>query len=623
MPRHTLPALLVTLLTILAAGCHATSNPPTPALKRPNILWLTSEDNNIGWVGCYGNPRAKTPNIDKLAAEGFLYENCFANAPVCSPSRSTWITGLHAISTGTHPMRSRRNIPHDKIKYYPDHLKDAGYYVSNCRKTDYNIGGRDDGDCWQGRDKFGWRKRKPGQPFFCIMNYGASHESRAQGDVENTKHNPANTRLRRYHPDRPAIRKNYAKYHDAVSNMDRQIGEALAQLEKDGLADDTIVIYCSDHGGVLPRSKRFLYESGIHCPLIVRIPEKFRHLWPAKKPGSRIKDIVSFIDMPKTWLTLAGAKIPGIMQGYIFLGPYKEERDLHFSWRTRMDERLDNVRAVRDSQFLYIKNYMPYAPAGQHLDYLWKMAATREWEKVFRAGQANAIQRRFFLPKPNVEELYDCHADPDNVHNLIDDPKYAKKIASMRKALRRWQLRVHDSALIPESDMDQRVKKHNTTVYEYVRDAKRYNLPAYLDAADVALAKDAKHLDALQRYLKNDDLGVRNWGAKGLFLLGKQAAPAKGSLLAALKDDSHEVRAMAAWALINLDDASVKKPAYACLEQLLDEKSYALLTVLNMIDWMGEKGKPLVAKAQSLQAKGYPKRMVEYLRKANANAEKR
>ncbi|MCG8586190.1 MAG: sulfatase, partial [Pirellulales bacterium] len=288
---------------------------------RPNILWITSEDNSIEWVSCYGSKNCRTPTIDKLASEGFRYTHCFDNAAVCAPTRSTWITGMYAISNGTQPMRSRNAIPHDKIKYYPDLLRKAGYHTSNDRKTDYNIGGRNDKDCWDlSGVRNAWRKRKPGQPFFAVVNFTSSHESRAHGSVEKTRNDPAKMTLASYHPDLPAIRKTYAKYADAVERMDSEIAATLAELKNDGLYDDAIIIYNSDHGGVLPRSKRFLYSSGTHCPLVVRIPEKYKDIWPADKPGSTVDRIVSFVDMPKTWLSLAGAEIPDTFQGTVFLG---------------------------------------------------------------------------------------------------------------------------------------------------------------------------------------------------------------------------------------------------------------------------------------------------------------
>ncbi|EDM25407.1 probable sulfatase atsG [Lentisphaera araneosa HTCC2155] len=560
---------------------------------RPNILWLTSEDNSARWLGCYGNKFAITPNLDKLASEGFLYEKCFANAPVCAPSRSTWITGIHAISMGTHPMRSRYEIPHDKIKYYVDYLKEAGYYTTNCTKTDYNIGGRDDKECWDDpKSKFAWRNRPEGKPFFTVINTTSSHESRAfKADINKTNHDPANVELRKYHPDLPDIRKNYALYHDCIKTMDSDIGAALKALEEDGLADDTIVIYCSDHGGVMPRSKRFLYESGIHTPLIIRIPEKFKHLWPADKPGSRLNDLVSFIDMPKTWLSLADAKIPAEMQGKIFLGEQKEQRKLHFSFRGRMDERVDNVRAVHDGQFLYVKNYMPFSPVGQKIHYLWNMPASQAWEAHYKANKTDPISSRFFETRGYVEELYDSSNDPDNVNNIINSPEHASIVNKMRAGLKDWQVNIYDSGILPEGEVVKRAADNNMTIYEMVREPKLYDLSAYITAADIALASSSENLDKLIEYLNHSDSGVRYWGAGGLQILGKDAQSAKAQLKQALKDDSHSVRAMSAWALIKMGD---KEEAYKCLEELVNNDSYAVLLALSVIDWMGDDAKPML-----------------------------
>ena len=299
--------------TLLAVTLGSLAAAPAVADDRPNILWLTSEDNGISWVSCYGSANCKTPAIDQLAAEGFRYMHCFDNAAVCAPTRSTWITGMYAISNGTQPMRSRNKIPHEKIPYYPDLLREAGYHTSNSIKTDYNIGGRPDNACWDVMDRkvrYGWRERRPGQPFFAVVNTTSSHESRAHGEAKDLRNDPAKMQLASYHPDLPAIRRSYAQYAGAVENMDNDIRTTLEALKADGLYDDTIIIYNSDHGGVMPRSKRFLYSSGVHCPLVIRIPEKYKHLWPAEKPGMTVDRLASFVDMPKTWLTRAAIPPP-------------------------------------------------------------------------------------------------------------------------------------------------------------------------------------------------------------------------------------------------------------------------------------------------------------------------
>ena len=567
------------------------------AAERPNILWITSEDNGISWVSSYGSTNARTPNIDQLAAEGFRYSYCFDNAAVCAPTRSCWITGMYGISNGTQPMRSRNEIPHDRISYYPDLLRKAGYHTSNPGKTDYNIGGRDDYDAWDvGKGAgtiYGWKKRQANQPFFAVVNIGDSHESRAHGDNENTRNNPAAMRLFSYHPNLPEIRKTYAKYADAVERMDEKVGKCLAELEKDGLSDSTIVIYNSDHGGVLARSKRFCYSSGIHCPLVVRVPEKFKHLYPANQPGEVIDRLVSFVDMPKTWLSLAGAEIPDTFQGTVFLGKgIEQEPAYHLAFRERADERLDCVRVIRDKRYAYHKNYMPYAPAGQHLAYLWKTEATPAWEQYHREGKTNEITGRFFEPRVS-EEFFDNEKDFDNVYNLIKAKRHQERIAKLKHALRQRQLELYDSGLLPEQMRVRRAKENGLTIYDMVRDEKLYPLATYLDAADLALARDKTNLDTFVNYLSHEDEGLRWWGIVGLHLLDQQSAPATAALKAALSDDAHEIRMMAAWTLVKLGQSD---QAITCLDDLLFGTCHNEDMLHNVLEWMGEPGLPLVKK---------------------------
>jgi len=571
------------------------------AAEKPNILWITSEDNGVSWISCYGGKNTQTPAIDQLAKEGFRYLYCFDNAAVCAPTRSCWITGMYGISNGTQPMRSRNEIPHDKIPYYPDLLKKAGYHTSNPGKTDYNIGGRDDYEAWDlgkkkgngKRSPYGWKARKEGQPFFCVYNTTTSHESKAHGAVNQVKNDPAKMTLFSYHPDLPVIRKNYAKYADAVERMDGDVAKCIATLKEDGLYEDTIIIYNSDHGGVMARSKRFLYASGVHCPLIVRIPEKYKHLYPADKPGSTVERLVSFVDMPKTWLSLAGAEIPDTFQGRVFLGKGAEaEPKHHLGFRERADERLDHVRLMRDKRFAYHKNYMPFAPAGQHLAYLWKAPATPAWEQHHRDGKTDEVTGRFFRPRVS-EEFYDNESDFDNVKNLIKDPKHQARISELKAALRKKQLELFDSGLLPEGMRMRRAKENSMTIYEMVRNKKLYPLESYLDAADKALVRDAKNLDDFVKAMSDQDEGVRWWAVVGLHLLEKDAASAKAILKKALKDDCHEVRMMAAWSLVKLGDST---DAMACLNDLLFNATNNEMMLHNILDWMGEPAFPLVRK---------------------------
>ncbi len=599
------------LTAILLLACGSVS-----AADRPNILWLTCEDNNVNWVGCYGNPHADTPNIDALAAQGVQYMHCYANAPVCAPSRSTWITGVHALSMGTHPMRSRYPIPHDTIKYYPDLLKQAGYYVGNAKKTDYNIGGRNDGDAWD-TNKLDWNKLKQQQPFFMVVNNTKSHESKAFGDVNHTTHRPDDVQLAKYHPNIPDIRKNYAHYHDQMKKMDADIGKALAELEASGMAENTIVIHNSDHGGVLPRSKRFLFNSGTHCPLIIRIPEKYKHLRPAE-PGSQVDDLVSFIDMTKTWLNICGADTPDYLQGKVFLGPDKETRDYHVSFRARMDERCDNVRAIRDRKFLYIRNYMPYAPWGQHLNYLWNMKATQAWEQHHKQGKTDAITGRFFGTKP-MEELYDTSVDPDNVHNLIDDPKYKAEVERLSRALDSWQQEHFDSALMPETELVKRAEQHGKTIYELVRDPALYDLKKYQEMSALALRVKPGNRSVFYCALAEADPAVRYWAMVGLFNLQDSTEIDFKLVREYLDDESHHVRAMAAWILYRSGD---QQAAIACWNDMLKNDSYASLKILNIIDWIGDGVEPYreAIKDCKYSHGGYVDRMKEYFAESAAKS---
>ncbi|MEO9592809.1 sulfatase-like hydrolase/transferase [Rhodopirellula bahusiensis] len=580
------------LCLTLACAIFACLLGSAEAADRPNILWITSEDNGVSWIGCYGGVNSKTPAIDQLAKEGFRYTHCFDNAAVCAPTRSSWITGMHAISLGTQPMRSRNLIPHDVVKYYPDLLREAGYFATNGGKTDFNIGGRDDDACWDpGRGSRAWRKREAGQPFFSIVNIGVSHESSAHGDNQNTKNDPATMKLYSYHPDLPAIRRTYAKYADAVERMDAIVGETINQLKADGLYEDTIVVYCSDHGGVMPRSKRFLYSSGIHCPMVVRIPEKWKQWWPAEKPGMTVDRLVSFVDMPKTWLSLANAEITETFQGTIFLGDdIESEPTYHLGFRERADERLDHVRMIRDKQFAYYKNYYPFAPAGQHLAYIWKAEAAPAWEQHHREGKTNEVTGRFFRARVS-EEFYDTDDDFDNVKNLIDQPEHQQKIAELRSAMRQKQLELFDSGLLPEQMRMRRAKEHGITIYEMVRDPKLYPLEKYLDSADIALLRDKANLGKLTRQMSDEDEGMRWWASVGLHLMEDDAAPSIDALKKALDDESDEVRMMSAWTLVKLGEET---EAMACLRELLFNGTNNQIMLENVLDWMGEPALPLI-----------------------------
>ena len=277
--------------------------------------------------------------------------------------------------------------------------------------------------------------------------------------------------------------------------------------------------------------------------------------------------------MPKTWLSLAGAEIPDAMQGKIFLGPETEGREYHVSFRSRMDERCDNVRAIRDkNNLLYIRNYMPYAPWGQRLNYLWNMKATLAWEKHHQEGKTDAITGRFFGTKP-MEELYDSAADPDNVVNLIDKPEHAADIERLRGAMDDWQRKHHDAALLPESEVAKRAEDNGLTIYEMIRDPKLYPVETYLEASAFALENDPANLDKLNERLTHDDSGVRYWAVVGLFNIQDRVDLDLERIRKVLEDESHHAAIMAA-----LDSLSSRRQIHRAksLEHLSSGKAPTL-----------------------------------------------
>ena len=559
-------------------------------VELPNILWLTSED-NCPFLGCYGDEFATTPNLDKLASEGFLYTHAYANAPVCAPARNTIITGIYATSGGNEHMRSNY-FKSEIIKTYPEFLREGGYYCTNNVKTDYNTQSIDPQLIWDecSRDAH-YKNRNPGQPFFAVFNTTISHESSIHDSIpdEKLRHNPEEVPIPPYHPATQAIKHDWAQYYDKVEDMDAWVGEKLRELEESGLAESTIVFYYGDNGGVLPRSKRYVYETGTRVPLIIRIPEKFKHLFPAKKSGSKINRLVSFVDLAPTLLSIAGINIPDYYQGNAFLGSQKtEDPEYAFMFRGRMDERYDMSRAVRDSKYRYIRNYMPHRIYAQHLEYLWRAPSTRSWEQAYLSGNCNETQSVFWNSKP-AEELYDTENDPWEVNNLATDPAYVDIVNRMRTANREWMTRVKDAGFIPEADRVRRTGE--MPVYDYIRTS-GFDLETVIKAAETASFGNVENLTLFQSYLKNEESSIRYWGATGLLILGEKAEPAKKELLISLNDSSPDVVSVAAEALYNLGETEAAKAAL--LEVLENPNEFARCQALNVIDCIEENSPEII-----------------------------
>jgi arylsulfatase A-like enzyme len=546
--------LLIPILVFALAGDTAIAS--ENSTLRPNILWVVSEDNSP-FLGCYGDEYAVTPNLDKLATSGVIYTNAFATSPVCAPARFTLATGIYVNTAGTENMRSRNPVPVG-IKFLSNYMREAGYYCTNNSKEDYNTI-KPDGAWDESSNKATYRNRATGQPFFHIQNFHTTHESRLHRGSEPDLHDPAEAPVPAYHPDIPVIRADWAVYYDRVTEVDAEIGAFLKQVEEDGLLDNTIVFYYSDHGGALARSKRFLFESGLRVPLIVHVPKKWRHLAPGPD-GSATDRLVTFIDLPPTVLSLAGVTIPEHMQGQAFLGQSEgEPREYAYSQRGRMDERMDRSRTIRDKQYRYTRNWMPFRPYGQFIEYLWRAPTTKAWEAAYRQGDVTAEQSVFFNPSKPGEELYDCLEDPDNINNLVGDPAYQATLSRMRAALDKWVLETRDSGLLPEGEFMMRTRNLDTTGYAYVR-SDDYPLDDLLHAANVASAANNDDIPELMKLSLHPDSGVRYWIATAYLNLGKDCQETRKMLKRLLDDLSPDVRIAAAEALYKRGEADLVQP---------------------------------------------------------------
>ena len=565
-----------TFLLVIFSSCQSKQESMTP----PNILWIVSEDNGP-FLGCYGDALATTPNIDKLASQGVLYKNAFANAPVCAPARSTIISGVYPPSMGTQNMRSTYPIP-ESIRFYTQYLREAGYYCTNNAKEDYNMP-KPEGAWDESSRKAHYKNRAEGQPFFAIFNIGISHESSIHKSIPNDqlRHDPAKMILPPYHPDTPDMRHDWAQYYDKIEDMDQRVGELLDELDSAGLTDNTIVAYYSDHGGVIARSKRFVYESGTHIPMIWRFPEKFKHL-ASGEPGGKTDRLVSFVDLAPTMLSLTGIDIPDYMQGKAFLGDQQTQpRDYVHLFRGRMDERIDKVRAVRDKRFRYIKNYMPHRIYGQYIEYLWRAPSCRSWEEAYLSGECDDAQSAFWEEKP-PEELYDVNADPWEVNNLAGDPQYAEVLDRMRLEANRWMTEIKDTGLMPEGEMS--AKNKDQPSYSFAH-SQEYDFEKIKLAADVATLRDESKLDQIIGFLSDPNPTVRYWGANGCLILRDKAEKAKDALKGVLDDASPDVRIAAAEALCHLDESDMAVPVF--IDALDNENLMVRVHAMNSLEIIG------------------------------------
>ncbi|MDV3663578.1 sulfatase [Elizabethkingia anophelis] len=443
---------------ILLFSCFLGSN---VLAQKPNIIWITCEDISP-YIGAFGDKVISTPNIDALAKDGVKYTSVYTVAGVCSPSRSGIITGMYPTSIGTQHMRTKavdarfhgEGIPNysavlpEYVKAFPEYLRKEGYYTSNNQKEDYQF--QTPVTVWdESSPAADYKNRKEGQPFFSIYNFFITHESQVMKYADTLTVKPQDVKIPEYYENTPTTKKDIANLFTRIETMDKQVGELIKRLKKEGLYENTYIFFFSDHGGNLPWMKREVLERGTHIPFIVKFPQK-------KNAGTEVKNLISSIDFAPSVLSLAGIQPPKYFQGQAFLGKYatNKTRKYVFAARDRMDEKYDRVRAVRDHQYRYIYNYMPNQPKYQDLAYRKEIPMMKEiLEKRDKNEIKNPYLLEWFKPTKPVEELYDVINDPDEVHNLAGNQKYAVKLKELRTAFRAWEKEAGDMSSIPEKEM--------------------------------------------------------------------------------------------------------------------------------------------------------------------------
>ncbi|WP_282055867.1 sulfatase family protein [Maribacter luteus] len=451
--------------------------------QRPNILWLVTEDMGA-YIPSFGDSTIVTPNLSRLAKEGVVYPNLYSTSGVCAPSRAAIATGMYPTSIGANDMRTTSNtnetglpaygaVPPPEVRMVSELLRMNGYYCSNNYKEDYQF--KAPKTAWDESGPYAhWRNRDKNQPFFSVFNFTETHESGLfepygfrkietrhyhEGDTtytwglgrmteeETPVHLPKDTEFNipPYLPDTPVVRRDMWKLYNNIAEMDRQVGAVLKQLEEDGLLDNTIVFFYGDHGGPLPREKRLIYDSGLNTPMIIRFPNKVN-------AGIKDGELISFVDFAPTLLSLVGIEPPAYLQGQAFLGVDKssKERKYIHAAADRFDEITDVIRAVRDDQFKYIRNYRPdqgyYLPVG----YREKIPTMQELLRLRDEGNLDSIQSLWFRNRKDPEELYDCKSDPHEIHNLAKDPAFKGKLEELRTEMDRWLKEIEDEPNLPE-----------------------------------------------------------------------------------------------------------------------------------------------------------------------------
>ena len=570
-----------------AFGLNAT------ATDRPNILYIALED-ITPMMGCYGDTYAKTPVLDQLAAEGIRYTNAHSVAPVCSVSRSSIVTGMYPSTIGTLHHRSGGLPAPTFLKFVPNLMGEAGYYTTN-QKSDYNIVGMKYDRQGKKVGDAPWRSRpNKRQPFFSKIDFNECHSSvtkiaenvivqqRLNRLQPSDFHDPVAAPIPSFHPDDPIFRRSWARYYDAVTQVDYRTGEVLEALKEDGLWDDTIIIVWADHGVGMPRGKHTVWEQGTHVPLIVRFPKKYQHLAPAK-PGSVVDDLVSLMDMAPSVLSFAGLTPPDYMQGRpLLIQGDAEKREFLVAMRNRLDTRTQFVRAIRDKRYRYMRHFFPHRPYAPYETFQWEAPIYDRFQELALAGKLEGSQAEYARRFKDIEQLYDSETDPEMIHNLADDPAYSDVLKYMRKRLHDWMIETRDLGLINERLLYERAK--GRSLWDVGQDIENYE--EILDTANLQLLGEAGMAE-LKARTESKDESIRYWATLGLAVITQMAGSEivqaiLPTLRESLSDPSLDVRLIAAEGLFNLGYYQEALPAV--LAEISHPNTDVQVRVGNLLD---------------------------------------
>lgn len=529
---------------------------------KPNILWITIEDTSPQFIGCFGNKNARTPVIDKLAAEGIRFTNAFSTGTVCSPSRTAIITGVKTYKAGTGNHRSKYTVP-EFIKGFPYYLQQLGYYTANNAKTDYNVANEKEfiAEAWnESSNKAGWWNRKPGQPFFAVFNYNESHQSRTMTEtydwyvenvynqlLPNERIGDHDFEMPPFYLDSPEMRKQFARVYNSIKLTDNKIGELLSRLEKDNLKDSTIIFFYADHGEGMPRGKTNGINYGYRVPFIIWFPEMYKHLSPWGNAGVVSDELIDFTDLAPTLISLAGGNIPKHLEGRPVLGKNRKKPvEQLFLSSDRSDNGIDIVRTVTDGRFLYSRNFMPFIPEARYIRYMEFGEIKQQMRKDLAENKLNSLQKSLFEPRP-AEFLFDIENDLWETKNLAGDSKYKSVLEKMRKLLKEEVLKSRDVMFLPEYEVA--LLSGTISAYEFRLNTEKYRLEEIYEAASLAGFRGKEVAAKQAGFLKNPNSIVRYWAILGLRVQNNENLQSFSSDILNLMDDNYPPVAVTASAI--------------------------------------------------------------------------